>query len=265
MNSDDSAYLLKAIEYYKANRPYFYVFLRPYELYLFHKKRASFREPILDFGCGDGFFTNFLFGRKGVDYGVDKDPAIVPAAQTIYKHVILLDDTTIDLPSQSVGTIISNSVFEHLDKPAATLQELHRILKHDGKVYTTVIVKHWETCLWGTKILGDIYKRYMQKIQRHHSLLTSEEWLSLFTDNGFRIRKMEGYLHAATVSLIDIYHYLSLPSLIAKKLFQTWNPPFVQSVNTLLFKIHNPEINDFSETSDNPCYFFELGKIDCIS
>jgi SAM-dependent methyltransferase len=261
MTPENTVWLRDAIAYYQRRRPYFYVFLRPYELLLFHREQARFTPPLLDFGCGDGFFARFLFQPGQVNYGVDRDPAVAPAAQTVYRQVVLCEEDRIPLPADSIGAIFSNSVFEHLTAPDAALRELHRLLQPGGRLYASVIVKQWERDLWGANVFGAWYARYMRRVQRHHALLEPDEWSARFARAGFQIEQRRGYLNAACVRLVDRYHYLSLPSLLGRALWRRWDHPLARRYNRMLARLRAPVLSSFPEAGDaSPCFFFELYK-----
>ncbi len=257
----DATYFSKAVEYYTASRPYFYAFVRPYELEMFHRVTSTFQRPILDFGCGDGFFAGFLSELTPIDYGVDYDPAIVPDAQQVYTQVVRSDTTSIPLPADSVRTIFSNSVFEHLHQPATMVQELFRLLQPGGKLYTTVTTNQWEEAFFGAKLFGSPYRAWFRKIQRHHAWLTCDEWQGIFRHAGFRVNTMIGYLDQRNVRMIEAYHYLSLPVFLAKAAFGRWDSPVTRMMNTALAVISTPSLQHATaDRSTAPCVFFEVEK-----
>ena len=259
--TNDTAYVLRAVEYYKTHRPYFYAFVRPYELELFHHVTPEFQRPILDFGCGDGFFARFLSELAPIDYGVDSDPTILPEAQHVYTQVLRSDQTSIPLPSESVRTIFSNSVFEHLRQPAPMVRELYRLLQPTGKLFTTITTNQWERFLFGSKWVGTPYLTWFRKIQRHYAWLTCDEWQAMFRQAGFRINNRLGYLDQHHVRMIEAYHYLSLPVLLAKAAFGKWETPFTSGINTALALCARPSLQGATQDAIRaPCVFFELEK-----
>ncbi|GAK57886.1 hypothetical protein ANT_15880 [Candidatus Vecturithrix granuli] len=258
---NDTAYFFQAVEYYTTRRPYFYTFVRPYELELFHKLTPVFKRPILDFGCGDGFFARFLSELAPIDYGVDSDPTILPEAQHVYTQVIRSDKTSIPLPSESVRTIFSNSVFEHLHQPAPMIQELYRLLEPEGKLFATITAKQWEQFLLGAKWVGTPYLKWFRKIQRHHAWLTYDEWQKMFCQAGFRINNMLGYLDPYHVRMIEVYHYLSLPVFLSKAAFGKWETPLTSVINNALALCARPSLQEATiDLTSAPCVFFEVEK-----
>ncbi len=265
-------------------RHYFYVFLRPVELALFRQVQSRFEPPVADFGCGDGFFASSLAPADTFAFGIDNNPHIVKAAQNVYRSVIVARKSSIDLPAESIGAIISNSVFEHLHDPHHTLRELHRILKTGGRLYATVTLSNWEQCFLGNYLPGNTYRRFMRFAQLHVSLFDANTWETIFKDAGFVVIKKTGYMNAATVRLIEKYHYFCLPSLAAGILPKKIRNSFVQNLNRLFSRIDSPLSGVVTSESDHdnisephysestssdihtgtiasPCCFFEMEKV----
>jgi SAM-dependent methyltransferase len=244
---------------YLRNRPLFYSLIRPKEAELFYKE-LPLKRPVLDFGCGDGFFADTVFNNTcRIDVGIDVDPKKIKEAEKLgvydtlpalkggvslrrmtyqssihprakahgflercYKKVKLYDGKKIPYPDSNFATVISNCVFEHLDDLDRSLSEIRRVMKPKGKLITTVMTDNWEKYLFGSLLLGALYKKWMRKKQRHLNLLSSNDWQNVFKKNGFKVRKSIGYLDKKTSRRVDILHYVSAGSLISKKVFNKW-------------------------------------------
>jgi SAM-dependent methyltransferase len=91
---------------------------------------------ILDIGCGNGGLLRALqkMGHyvEGTEWTAES-AARVPAQFGIPVHVGDLVD--IDLPAESYDAVILWHVFEHLARPAETLEKVHRLLKKRGRVF----------------------------------------------------------------------------------------------------------------------------------
>lgn len=213
-------YFLKV---YLEVRPLFLSLIRAKEAELY-QKFLPLKRPILDIGCGDGYFAKVTFGNSLVDAGLDLQDSRIEEARklNIYKKLVIYDGRKIPLPDNSFNTVVSNCVLEHVLDLKALLKEVHRVLKPNGIFLTTVMAKPWEDYLYGTKIFGRFYKDFMRKIQIHRNLLPKAEWDKAFENSGFKIVRTIGYLSPRACQLIDICHYLSLPSLISYTLFGSW-------------------------------------------
>ncbi len=198
--------------------------IRSIEALLFQKHSKYIMHPILDFGCGDGFFAETVFKNK-IDIGLDlkTNPRVKESKKrTIYKKIICYDGHTIPIPNDSVQTIISNCVFEHIPDIKKSLSEIHRILKPGGYLLTSVMTSKWSDNMFGTRIFGKKYAQWMNKKQEHHSLLSEKQWLNLFKEHHLKVTKKVGYLNKQQSQYLDILHYISLPSLFSYMLFKKW-------------------------------------------
>ena len=236
-----SNFLRKYISAYLKERPPFMSFIRPQEALLFQKHIYLIESPVLDFGCGDGFFAQVVFGKHTLDMGleIDNNPRIEEAKErNVYKKILLYDGLTIPLKNSTAQTVISNCVFEHIPNIQKSVNEIHRILQKNGHCITTVMTSDWSNMMLGTKIFGKRYAKWMNKRQEHESLLSRKQWGTLFKKAGFTIVEEVGYLNEKTAKWLDLFHYLSLPSLITYKLFKRWvlfpwvNEKIVQWVET---------------------------------
>jgi SAM-dependent methyltransferase len=95
-------------------------------------------QRVLEFGCGDGFEVWFLSHRFGADAtGVDVAEraawSVLADERTRYVCADLASDQPFE--AQSFDRIISFSVFEHVQEPAASLAELFRVTRPGGLVF----------------------------------------------------------------------------------------------------------------------------------
>lgn len=215
----DLKYFLTA---YLKERPLFLSLIRAKEAYLYQKS-LPFKKPILDVGCGDGMFAKITFAKM-IDIGLDLKESRIEEAkkQKIYKKFITYDGRHIPMPARSFATVVSNCVLEHVEDIEHVLKEIYRVMKPGGLFLTTVMAKPWEEHLFGSVLMGNSYKDWMRKKQVHLNLFSSKKWTETFQRAGFTIQESEGYLSPAACRLIDICHYLSLPSLFSYILFKRW-------------------------------------------
>jgi ubiquinone/menaquinone biosynthesis C-methylase UbiE len=213
--------LKKYLSDYLKGRPLFLSLIRAKEAALFHDY-LPLKSPVLDVGCGDGFFAKTVFGR--LDVGLDvADSRIKEAENTgAYGKLIVYDGRKFPFPDRTFATVVSNCVLEHIPDIKLLISEMHRVLKPGGKALLTAVAKPWEDNLFGAMLLGNSYKGYMQRKQVHINMFTSDKWREIFKKSGFKITKTTGYVPERMVKLIDVSHYLSLPSLVSYKLTGKW-------------------------------------------
>jgi len=206
-------------------RPFFFAFIRPQEAALFHQMISRMHHPILDVGCGDGFFAHTVFGSRFVDTGLDiPSSRMQQAAQTnAYKKIVSYDGVTMPFRAHTFKTIVSNCVFEHIPHIAKSIAEMHRILAPKGLLITSVMCDTWSRNLAGGKRLGNPYISWFNKVQEHNSLLSKKEWNALFRKSGFEIVESIDYLYQQAAQATEIHHFTSILSLLSYKLFGVWN------------------------------------------
>ena len=250
------------IRKYIENRPLFMALIRPQEAILFYKNTKIIEQPVLDFGCGDGFFAETVFGKKSIDVGLDLINSRAKEAEKngIYKKIAYYDGKVIPYPNNYFNAIISNCVLEHILKLDVALKEIHRVLKPGGNFITTVMTDQWENNLFGSKIFGKKYINYMRKTQVHFNLFSNEKWQTYFKKTCFKINFIDGYLYKKSAFYLDLFHYLSICSFISYKLFNKWilfNIPLLNKMKTKFIKKIIVDKNNLDKAS---ALFYVLKK-----
>lgn len=232
MQNTDLSYFL---DKYLRERPVFLALVRGKEAWLY-QKYLPLKKPVADLGCGDGFFVKTALGRAeiGIDLPDSRIKEVIPG---IYQQLITYDGRRIPLPANTAGTVITNSVLEHVEDLDRVLREIYRILKPGGTLIAPVMAKPWEEYLFGAKLLGDKYRGWMGKKQQHVNLLSREEWRKKFEKAGFELTAETGHLNPEMCTWTDIFHYVSLPYLLWYKLTGKWTPVKLNFWPTNWFKM----------------------------
>lgn len=206
---------------YLGGRPLFLSLIRAKEATLFHPY-APLKSPVLDVGCGDGFFTRTVFGT--LDQGLDVKESRIGESRRDggYKEVIEYDGQAFPFENNTFATIVSNCVLEHIFNIDEVISEMHRVLAPGGKILVSVMARPWEDHLFGALFLGNSYRSYMRAKQVHVNMMTDDEWRRKFTSVGLRVNDSIGYLTPSQCRMVDIAHYLSIPSLISYVLLHRW-------------------------------------------
>jgi 2-polyprenyl-3-methyl-5-hydroxy-6-metoxy-1,4-benzoquinol methylase len=247
------------IKKYLENRPRFFSFIRPQEAQLFYSHIDMMDGPVLDFGCGDGFFADIIFKKKFIDVGLDLPNSRINEAKkvNIYKSLVTYDGDIMPFKKNHFGTIISNCVFEHVPNIKQSVEEMQRVLKKNGYLFTSVMCSSWSNNLWGRKLFGQKYVDWFNGIQHHDSLLSKKEWIHLFKDAGFEVVEAIDYLYENTSQKTEIYHFLSIFSLLTYKLFKRWTLFPHASQQT----INSTEKIIVEDTKNPSACFFVLKKV----
>src|SRR3989338_8105550 len=114
------------IRKYLEGRPMFLSIIRAKEASLFQKHKKYIKRRVLDFGCGDGFFAETVFGKNKITVGLDltESRARIAEEEKIYKKIVYYDGGKIPFPGHYFSTVISNCFLEHVppfDKKAVRL------------------------------------------------------------------------------------------------------------------------------------------------
>lgn len=183
-----------------------YWFAPPVALWRAIEARAlsalDFPAPMLDFGCGDGLFTEAVFGKQPGIYGCDIARGELPAARAsgVYAGgVQFADGHALPYATGAFGSVYSNSVIEHIPDPQNVLPELARALRQDGLLVLTVPSDQFRALLDGvrtapTKEAAENYARGVDKLFAHHHYHTADEWRVLLATVGVRLIEARYYV-----------------------------------------------------------------------
>ena len=192
----------------------------------------EFDRPILDLGCGDGVFAEVFF-QEPVDYGLDPDPAGIKRARGTNRYLRLFNSggNSIPLDDSSVGTIVCNSVLEHIPDIDPVLGESARILKPGGRFYLTLPTDHFDRNTWisvalefaGLSVAAASFRRLYNRFWHHHHAHDIPGWTSIFERNGLRVSDCLPYASRRQCLIDDALIIPALPAFIAKKILGRWS------------------------------------------
>jgi SAM-dependent methyltransferase len=155
----------------------------------------------LDLGCGDGILTDILLRQIGPRtlVGVDLDPLETQAAARFpfYRRVHTCSGDDIPEPDASFDFVLSNSVLEHIPELEATIAEIARLLRKDGRFLFTVPGPGFHANLAGSVLPFVDRTSYLGTIDRrlaHHHYLSPADWDDICRRNGLVVDHCRGYL-----------------------------------------------------------------------
>lgn len=149
---------MKSFAHYLKNK-YYFERIHPYIEFEQHvDKLLAKGDVLLDAGCGRGVpVLRKYLDRAGRLIGIDLvDFTDVPLGIETHKA----DLANLPVASNAVDLIISRSVFEHLENPAAVYQEFSRVLRPGGAV-VFLTANMWD---YGTLVARCVPNRYHAKI-----------------------------------------------------------------------------------------------------
>lgn len=170
-------------------------------------------SPILDLGCGEGKIAKVLFGKGVVDIGLDNESEMVKAARKskVYKKVVLGDAQDLPFRNNSLSTVFSNSVIEHIQGIEKVLSEVSRILKPGGLFIFTVPSHKFGDFLFFSLLfkkikldfLGKKYTQMRNKKLNHYHCYSPRQWGTLLKKAGLKMDNWQYYLSKETLSFWD--------------------------------------------------------------
>lgn len=190
-----------------------------------------FPRPVLDLGCGDGAFAAMALDGPP-EVGVDPwwERLAEARGRHIYRLLTQADGARMPYPDGIFATVVSNSVLEHIPQVQPVLGEVARVLQPGGRFYFCVPGLNFCTFLSigrafdrvGLRTVGQAYRRFFNRISRHHHCDGAEIWERRLGAAGLRLVRWWPYFSRRALAALEWGHYLGLPSLVCKKLFGRW-------------------------------------------
>lgn len=199
-------------------------------------RSLAFVPPILDLGSGDGIFARQVFTHGEIELAVDPSSSETEfAALHGHNYKLICRSMGGDLPfrSDSVTTVFSNSVLEHIPDLDAVLRDVHRVLMPGGQFIATVPTDQFERyslislglAFLRLRRLDVRFRRFYNSFWRHYHAYSLPEWEARFKVNGFELVSSITYGTRLSTALND----LLAPFGIVSKLRRVSNSPWVVS------------------------------------
>jgi len=180
--------------------------------------RVKKGSRVLDIGCAGGYMAPALATQKAcVIDGIDGFPTVEPNLAAFYLHD--LDQGLPELDYQNYDYILMLDVIEHLTRPEAFLEELHRALKLSPSVEIVM----------STANIGFVIPRLMLLVgQFNYSKrgILDMTHTRLFTFGSFR--------RAIDQAGFDVLEMVGVPAPFPRALGDSWFSRFLIKVNQML-------------------------------
>jgi|SRR5919199_2778485 SAM-dependent methyltransferase len=179
-------------------------------------REQTYERPILDLGSGDGLVISMVLPR--VEIGVDPDPK--PLAQAkgrdIYDRLIALPVEKSQVPAESIGTVVSNSVLEHIPQVDTVLEAVARMLKPGGKLIFTAPTEAFGEWL---ALPFAPYATWRNRQLCHLNLWPVERWTQELERVGLEVEEVRPYLRRELVSTWDALELLQQIWIAKRRVF----------------------------------------------
>jgi SAM-dependent methyltransferase len=196
-------------------------------------REQSFEPPVLDLGCGDGLVTYFFLPH--VEIGLDPDAAALEKAEALclYDHLEPAAMENASLEPGSVGTVISNSVLEHITEIDSALAAAARALRPGGRLIFTAPTEHFSRTL---ALPGSRYAARRNRHFQHLNLWPLEEWARRLERAGLHLECARPYLRPGWVRAWDWLELMQMVRMGRVRLFgRTWRRLPAGAIRRLAF------------------------------
>ncbi len=213
---------------YLQRTPIALAFWRAFECHRF--SREKLQHPVLDIGCGDGFFIQVAFEEK-FEAGIDLDESEVEQAAKSgsYEKTLRASATSLPFPSRSFKTVISNCVLEHVPDIDMALSEIHRVLKPRGRLMITVPSERFNRTAIrnfldgiGFPKAGQWYVDGLNKIFKHYHVDDAATWEKRLKKSGLKMEKVDYIVPLKSFYTYEGWMLLAFPAKISKTIFGKW-------------------------------------------
>lgn len=184
--------------------------------------------PVLDLGCGDGHFAGMAFDEP---LAVGADPWWGPLQKArrarAYRLNVQAMGDALPFASDCFGSVISNSVLEHIPDVQPVLDEASRVLRPGGRLVITMPSDLFTENLGGARLLrpfglADGYRRFFNRISRHAHTDPPELWAERLSQAGFRILRWQAYFSTGALRALELGHVQGLPAALLHFLTGHW-------------------------------------------
>jgi SAM-dependent methyltransferase len=185
---------------------------------------ASGRGPVLDVGCGDGFWWTVRPDPREV-YGVDISTMEIDQARARI-HAELCD-VSADVPFRGTrfGEIIGNCSLEHIPDIDAALANLRAAAAPDGRLLMFVPTPRWayqgrtqSALLARAPRVAMSLAGALNGFFQHWHLYDEKVWARLLAQNGWRVRAAYGLGSARSEFLFRLFMPPAFAGFLVKQL-----------------------------------------------
>lgn len=189
-------------------------------------KNYELAEPILDVGCGDGFFMKMI-GSQKVCWGIDINAKEIEKTRSrnIYDKAINEDIAIVGLPKNFFSTCIANCSIEHVEDVMGAFNNIASSLRAGGKFFLFLPPHDWGNDYLFVIILrkvkldkiADNYIKFMNKIWGHKNLYPMKEWENLLTKSGLKVLMSKRIISTTNTYIFEIFMPFAFVGSVIKR------------------------------------------------
>lgn len=186
---------------------------------------ASKQGPVLDVGCGDGFWWTLRDQDQREVYGIDISAREITQARTRINAALSDVSRERPFPGTEFEEIIGNCSLEHVPDIDAALLNLRRAAAPNARLLMFVPTPRWALQGRAQQWLLRRYPRIAMSIAgalngffQHWHLYDAKVWTRLLAQNGWRVRATYGLGSARSEFLFRLFMPPAFGEFLAKKL-----------------------------------------------
>ncbi len=170
-------------------------------------KYLSSNEKILDLGCGNGRYFEYLKEKNADYFGVDNSKKLIDLAKIRYPkaNFHLADALNLPFPDNFFDKVMSIATFHHIPSEELRinfLNEIKRVLKTEGILILTVwnfketkefflYFKFIILKLFGSKLdFGDFLEPWGNKTLRYYHYFSKKELINLAKKTNLKVKEI---------------------------------------------------------------------------
>jgi SAM-dependent methyltransferase len=186
---------------------------------------ASGKGPVLDVGCGDGFWWTLRRAEGGEIYGIDISASEIAQAKTRINAALTDVSRERPFPGTEFEEIIGNCSLEHVPDIDAALMNLRRSAASGARLLMFVPTPRWayqgrlqSWLLSRAPRLAMTLSGALNGFFQHWHLYDHKVWTRLLAQNGWRVRAAYGLGSARSEFLFRLFLPPGFAEFVTKKL-----------------------------------------------
>lgn len=186
---------------------------------------ASGQRPVLDVGCGDGFWWTLRDVDHREIYGIDISAREIAQARTRINAALTDVSREQPFPGTAFGEIIGNCSLEHVPDIDAALSNLRRSAAPGGRLVMFVPTPRWayqgRMQSWLLRHAPRVAMSVAGALNgffQHWHLYDHKVWTRLLAQNGWQVRAAYGLGSARSEFLFRAFMPPAFAEFVAKKL-----------------------------------------------
>lgn len=199
-------------------------------------KQEKFVGHILEIGCGDGYFSGYIFvsGRISkssslIGLDIDRKQLVKGKNMNVFQRVLVADIHNLPFPDSSFDYIFSNCVIEHISPLENAIGEISRVMKKDGTILISTLTDHFRNNLLLSQLFsklridlaGRLYASLINNIFQHKNFCSVRQWEEMLNRYNLNLISYKYIMPRKLTLLWDLMLLPGIPIFVAEKIFSS--------------------------------------------